>query len=147
MCVMWSTADQYSEFENVHKQIKISKSLVTTHCALSQSTRVRMLKYTCKTAQITDSGISYLLSEQSRFFVLFRRNNSGVSVLFWFYLVSDRKKILWRLVNFTEYGKPGVTAIYFDPFIILCKALPIYTLPLIWYIIYMYIYNSPGLSV
>lgn len=71
MCVMWSTADQFSEFENVHKQIKISKSLVTTHCALSQSTRVRMLKYTCKTAQITDSGISYLMSKQSRFFFCF----------------------------------------------------------------------------
>lgn len=60
-----------ASLRNVHKQIKISKSLVTTHCALSQSTRVRMLKYTCKTAQITDSRDFFL-----------RRSNSGVSVLF-----------------------------------------------------------------
>lgn len=54
MCDMWSTADQYiseSENVNVYKQIKISKSLNTTHSALSV-----ILKHTRKTAQITDSG-------------------------------------------------------------------------------------------
>lgn len=85
MCDMWSTADQYiseSENVNVYKQIKISKSLNTTHSALSVNPD-RYLKHTRKTAQITDSGdILFAVGAVVIFFSSLRRNNSGVSVLF-----------------------------------------------------------------
>lgn len=59
MCVMWSTADQYSEFE------ECTQTDQNFEIAGHDTLRFITVNPGCKTAHITDSGISYLLSEQS----------------------------------------------------------------------------------
>lgn len=56
---MWSTADQYSEFE------ECTQTDQNFEIAGHDTLRFITVNPGCKTAQITDSGISYLLSEQS----------------------------------------------------------------------------------
>lgn len=93
MCDMWSPADQYnSESESVYKQIKISKSLNTTHSALSVNPSRYFWNIPVKLCK-SQAVVYPICCQSSRyFFSSLRRNNSGVSVLFWFYLVLDRKK-------------------------------------------------------